>query len=198
MAGPRKRSRPVRASGICDELQRVTEQENPQTDDEKVNKKKQKQKLPSKEKGTAKVDGKGKEVENSEYRELLKDRLRPARSKRVNYGFDDQWFEEDEGAFQKKRRNGNKQKRKVSKAKADEEKDGNVKENVICKEKGNGNGGKKRKIGESEETEENQTEEEKRGYSTRALVKPKRMGEFVSDNSTKKKTHSQVRNPFFF
>ncbi|XVF71087.1 hypothetical protein PTKIN_Ptkin12aG0006800 [Pterospermum kingtungense] len=193
MARSRKRPRPQRALGISDELQRVTETENSQgreevlaekTEDNKVNNKnkKQKQKQQSEEKGTEKFDGEGKEVGDSEYRESLKERLRHAREdRRVNYCFEDQWFgEEDEGVFQKKRKKGNKQKRKVSKANAEEEKDGNVKENVIGKQRGEG---------KSEDTEENQTkEEEKRRHSTRASVIPKRMSEFVSDNVKKKKT----------
>ncbi|XWS75403.1 hypothetical protein CRYUN_Cryun01aG0083900 [Craigia yunnanensis] len=210
MARQRKRPRPKRAPGICDELQSATQEENAQgkdegivekSEDENVNKKK-KLKQKSKKKGTKKVDGKGKEEENSEkveeissivekgnneFRETLKERLRPAPvGRRINYCFEDQWFAEEEGLFQKKRKKGNKRKGKVSKAKADSDK-----EDVIDKEMRNGKGGGKRKEAESEENEENQTKKESRRYPSRASKMPKRMSEFVSDNTTKKKTHSK-------
>ncbi|XP_022742611.1 lysine-specific demethylase JMJ25-like isoform X2 [Durio zibethinus] len=188
MTRPRKRQRAERAPGICDEMQCATQEENAkgeeegtveQTEDEKVNKMEKKQ---SKKKDT---EGEGNEEENSEtveeiasivekgsieFRETLKERLRPAR--RVNYCIEDRGFEEEEkGLIQKKRKKGDEQKGKVSEAK--DEEDNNEKENS------KGKSGKKRKEAKSEGTEENETEEEGRRYPCRASTVPKRMGEFV-------------------
>ncbi|XP_007022641.2 PREDICTED: lysine-specific demethylase JMJ25 isoform X2 [Theobroma cacao] len=163
MARPRKRQRPVRAPGIGDDLQTTTHEENApgreegiveKTEEDEVNNKKKKSEK-GKKMGTHKVDGQGKEEENSEkversssfvanqvvetgndqvvfeFTESLNKRLRSAvGGRRVNYCSQDQGFEEegDEVFSRRKRKKGKRQKRKLSKPKAEEEEEEKEKE----------------------------------------------------------------------